>query len=55
MQMEGSSVMQNEQFQLQNVANDCKWLQMARKSGRFQLPNAANSMENWHGQESKKH
>ena len=40
---------------LQMIANDCKWLQMARKSGRFQLPSAANSMENWHGQESKKH
>ena len=40
--------MQNERFQLQNVANGIQ-------SGRFQLPNAASSMENRHGQELKKH
>jgi hypothetical protein len=39
--------MQNERFQLQNVANGIQ-------SGRFQLPNAASSMENRHGQELKK-
>jgi len=39
--------MQNEQFQLQNVAN-------GMQSGKFQLPNAANSMENGDGQELKR-
>jgi hypothetical protein len=37
--------MQNERFQLQNVAHAIQY-------GRF--PNAANSMENEHSQESKK-
>jgi hypothetical protein len=51
-EMEGSSS-KILQMAFKMEGSSSQKLQIACKNGRFQLPNAANSMENGHSQKSK--